>query len=527
MFALTLQPTTCSVASAPLRLSQALTPSGGSCEVTWRVQYEIVNPDAAGTIASLRSLGYSVAAAVADLVDNSVSAGAKSIEVVFSWSGRNSWVAVIDDGRGMSESGLRIAMTVAGTSVMSERAANDLGRFGMGLKTASFSQASELVVRTAEGHSAWSTRSWDLDVVRDCGEWRLLLGADESANTILETLLDGRARGTAVLWRRLHRFDGLDVDEGDELAQKQFYDEVRAVESLLGMVFGRFLTGRGARRVTVNGARVAAWDPFLSDQPATQRLPVEELPVGDHVVRVEPHVLPHRSRFADDATHAEAGGPGGWMDQQGFYVYRRDRLLVAGDWLGLRGLRREDRYALARIAVHVPAELDTDWAVDVRKASVVPPVAVRAALRRIGLATQRAAREVVTRRGRVSARTHGAAFVFPWRMEQRSGRAVCRINRQHPLVAQVLRGGLDAVADARALIRLLEETVPVTTLRVLHDSDTVADPEPFDGVATDEAVEVARRIVASLVEQGSSPREARLRLRQMEPFDRLDGFWHH
>lgn len=490
------------------------------------MQYEIVNPDAAGTIMSLRSLGYSVAAAVADLVDNSVAAGASSIDVLFAWGGRDSWVAVLDDGRGMSESGLRMAMTVAGTAVAADRPTTDLGRFGMGLKTASFSQASELTVRSSDGNSSWSTRSWDLDVVQASGEWRLLLEASPSAESVLDTLLAERTGGTAVLWRRLHRFNDREVDETDEAAQKQFYDEARAVESLLGMVFGRFLGGRGARRITVNGAPVAAWDPFLSDLPATQRLPVEELPVGDHVVLVEPYVLPHRSRFPDDAAHVAAGGPGGWMDQQGFYVYRRDRLLVAGDWLGLRGLRREDKYALARVAVHVPAELDADWAVDVRKASVVPPVAVRAALRRIGVATQRAAREVVTRRGRVSARTHAAAFVFPWRMDQRSGQTVCRINRQHPLVAQVLRGGLDAVVDARALIRLLEETVPVATLRILHDSDRATEPEPFDGVATDEAVEVAQRIVASLVEQGASPREARVRLRQMEPFDRLDGFWH-
>jgi len=490
------------------------------------VRYEIVNPDAAGTIASLRSLGYTLTAAVADLVDNSISAGATSVDVVFSWAGRRSWVAVVDDGRGMSEAGLRTAMTVAGTPVSHERASADLGRFGMGLKTASFSQSSELVVASADASGVRNTRSWDLDVVAESGEWRLLLGADDATDDLIRTLLGVRAHGTAVLWRRLHRFDGTDVDERDERAQKQFYDEVRAVELLLGMVFGRFLAGRDACRILVNGMSVAAWDPFLSDHASTQRLPVEELPVAEHVVRVEPFVLPHRSRFSDDAAHAAAGGPGGWMDQQGFYVYRRDRLLVAGDWLGLRGLRREDRFALARVAVHVPAELDSEWAVDVRKASVVPPVAVRAALRRIGLATQRAATEVLTRRGRVSARTHGSAFVFPWRMEQRTGQVVCRINRQHPLVAQVLRGGLDAAADARALIRLLEETVPVTSLRVLHDTDTVTEPEPFDGVATDEAVEVARRVVASLVEQGSSPREARLRLRQMEPFDRLDGFWH-
>jgi len=209
------------------------------------VQYEIVNPDAAGTIVSLRSLGYSVAAAVADLVDNSMAAGATSIDVLFSWGGRDSWVAVLDDGRGMSESGLRTAMTVAGTAVTSDRTANDLGRFGMGLKTASFSQASELTVRTSVVNSGWSTRSWDLDVVQASGEWRLLLEASPSSETVLDTLLAERTSGTAVLWRRLHRFDDHDVDETDEVAQKQFYDEARAVESLLGMVFGRFLDPAG------------------------------------------------------------------------------------------------------------------------------------------------------------------------------------------------------------------------------------------------------------------------------------------
>jgi hypothetical protein len=95
-------------------------------------------------------------------------------------------------------------------------------------------------VRTSDSGSGWYTRIWDLDVVQECGEWRLLLEVDQTARTILDKLLADRARGTAVLWRRLHRFDGLDVNEADEHAQKQFYDEVRAVESLLDMVFGRF-----------------------------------------------------------------------------------------------------------------------------------------------------------------------------------------------------------------------------------------------------------------------------------------------
>lgn len=486
------------------------------------MDFDIVNPEASGTIASLRSLGYSVEAAIADLIDNSIAANADSAEVVFSWEGRSSWVAVVDDGAGMDDDQLVKAMTVAGTGTAEDRTDQDLGRFGMGLKTASFSQAGELVVSSSRDGS-WVTRTWDLDVVRTTGQWRLLRGAGAAAAESLSRLQEGRAQGTIVLWRRLHRFDVGGVSPSDDTTQKQFYSEAGRVEKLLGMVFARFLTGRRAHRITVNGSLVVPWDPFLSSHPAVQRRPSEELPISGHVIRVEPFVLPHPRRL-DPEEFTAAGGPGGWLDQQGFYVYRRDRLILAGDWLGLRGLRRDEKHNLARIVIDVPAELDAEWAVDVRKSAVVPPVAVRAALLRIGRATRRSAREVLTSRGRMAARAHGADFVYAWRVERRDNQVTCRINRQHPLVKHLL-SAQEHSEDAKALVRLLEETVPVAALRILHETDAVDDPEPFGEVPTPETVQVAERIFNALVDQGSTPREARLRLSRMEPFDRMEGFW--
>ena len=488
--------------------------------------YEIINPDPQGTVASLRALGYSVAAAVADLVDNSLAAHATDINIAFTWAGAGSWVAVRDNGDGMPEAVLRRAMTVAGLPP-SVRASDDLGRFGMGLKTASFSQTSELVVASrADETKPWTVRCWDLDVVTTTAEWRLLTEAPPAAAPILDRLVaDHTGHGTIVLWRRLHRFDSQDVEEDDEKLQQQFYEEAREVESYLGMIFQRFIGGRDAHRIEVNGRTVEPWDPFLADAPATTRLAPEVLPLGISGVEVQPFILPARNRFASEAAWEAAGGQAGWLDQQGFYVYRRDRLILAGSWLGLRRLRREDKYSLARIAVNVPSELDHQWAIDVRKASVVPPVALRPALRRIAEATRQSARDVLTRRGRVGARSHSNGLSFAWRIEQHDGSVRCRINRNHPLVAQLLRGTPDQRADAQALLRLLEETVPATALRVMHDPATTAESQPFAEVATDEAVEVARRVVSAMVDQGASPREAHLRLRTMDPFDRLQGFW--
>ncbi|MET8310923.1 ATP-binding protein [Micromonospora sp. NPDC005173] len=489
------------------------------------MSYDIANPDPAGTITSLRSLGYSVEAAVADLVDNSVSADARRIDVFFTWAGPASWVAVVDDGRGMTAGELVTAMTVAARGSYQARAADDLGRFGMGLKSASFSQAARLTVATrTEADADEAVRTWDLSVVSETSEWRLLHGTDEETGTILKQLRSDRSAGTTVIWRNLHRFDVDGLTAEDTRAQKQFYTEANRVEEHLGMVFARFLTGRNRITLTVNGTPVRAWDPFLSGHPSIQRLPAEEVPVGAHTVRIEPFILPHPKKLSPEQQEQSAG-PGGWLDQQGFYVYRRDRLILAGDWLGIRAFRRDERYNLARIVVEVPAEADADWAIDVRKSTAVPPVGARRHLQRIGTATRSRAAEVLSHRGRIAAREHGAEFIYAWRVDKRDGNIRCRINRDHPLVREVLQGGPDAAIDAKALIRLLEETVPVAALRIMHDGDVTDDPEPFLGAAPKEVGDVANRIYAAFVAQGRTPREAKERLALMPPFDQFDGFW--
>lgn len=488
------------------------------------VNYEIANPHPAGTIESLRSLGYTVEAALADLVDNSITAQASHIDIIPTWDGRDSWIAVVDDGNGMAEADLVTAMTIAAKGPRASRGALDLGRFGMGLKTASFSQARQLVVATATPEGPRVTRTWDLDLVVRSGEWRLLRSVDPADAAILDRLW--RGSGTVVLWRHLHRFDRPEISADDMEPQRHFYDEIRTrVEPHLGMVFHRYLDRKPGIRLTVNGNPVLSWDPFMRNQGFVRRLPPEHLPISGHVMDVEGFILPHPRRHLDEEQERLAAGPHGWLDQQGFYVYRRDRLIVAGGWLGIRGFRKEDKYMLARIAVDVPAELDAEWSIDVRKSATVPPLAARSHLRRIGEEARRGAAAVLSHRGRIAAREHGADFVYVWEVRSRNGQVTCRINRKHPLVQQVLRGGTGQAADTDALIRLLEETVPIAALRVMHQAETVDDPEPFAEVADEEAVKVAERIRAACIAQGLTPQEANSRIRLMPPFDQMAGFW--
>ncbi|MFD7750630.1 ATP-binding protein [Streptomyces sp. NPDC059757] len=475
-------------------------------------------------VASLSSLGYSLPDALADLVDNSVSAGARSVDIEFTWNGPTSWVAVVDDGIGMSEDTLVTAMTVAARGPAAERSVTDLGRYGVGLKSASFSQCRLLTVCTAESQGVWLTRTWDLDVVEQTGEWRLLHKPPAETQRVLEQITDGRSRGTVVLWQRLSGYRNVPLE--DQKTQQQFYDESEKVSAHLGLVFARFLTGSSALALRVVGVPVSPWDPFLSTHPSVRRLPVEQLPLDGHAVTVQPFVLPSLQRLSPSEA-IQAGGPKGWLRQQGFYVYRRDRLILSGSWLGLRGLRREERYNLARVAVDIPAETDAQWQVDVRKATVVPPVALRRHLMRIAALVRTAAGETVRTRGQIAARQHGGSLTFAWNVRRDNGKISCRVNRNHPLVKAMLQEGAAEPARIRALLRLLEETVPVPALRVLHETDTEDDPEPFggSGVADEQANQVAQQMFEVLVSQNRSPEDARQAIRSTQPFDQLRGFW--
>ncbi|WP_339155843.1 ATP-binding protein [Actinomadura luteofluorescens] len=489
------------------------------------MDFDVAAPDPAGMVASLSSLGYSLPAAVADLVDNSISAEARNIDVDFTWGGQNSWIAVTDDGRGMTQPELVTAMTVAARGPSAKRSATDLGRFGVGLKTASFSQCRKLTVATARD-GVRHVRTWDLGVVEHYKEWRLLRDPGDTTTALLHQIAGSMRHGTVVLWEQLSGYHNTDVTSSDERTQAQFYAEAERTEAHLSMVFARFLQRPARCRIRVRGSGLTPWDPFLSTHPSVQRIPWEPLPLGPVSVRVEPFVLPTPQRLSE-AEYESAAGPKGWLGQQGFYVYRRDRLILPGGWLGIRGLRHEEKYNLARIAVDIPAEADADWSVDVRKASVVPPVSLRGHLARIARYTRDAASRSARQRGQVVSRAHGDPLRFAWNVKRHDGRIVLRINRKHPLVKAAIDGQGSKAGDVRSMIRLLEETVPVTALRMLHETDTVDDPEPFGGPgpAAPETVDIARRVYEVLLSYGHTPADARGVLSSMSPFDEQKGFW--
>lgn len=467
---------------------------------------------------SLRGLGYSTAAALADIVDNSISAGATEVRIEFDWQDRKSCISVLDNGRGMSDSELEAAMRLGAISPLQQREAHDLGRFGMGLKTASFSQCRRLTVASVR-HGIPSCLRWDLAEIASHPEddWLLFEGPASGSAKYLDSL-NSVDSGTLVLWEDLDRVvtTGCTVDD--------FLTLVEQVEVHLAMVFHRLLDRNLKFRLLINGRPVAPWDPFMTGQPAKPWASPATRRVETYgVVEVQCHVLPHKDRLTT-AEFTSNAGPLGWTAQQGFYIYRNGRLLVAGGWLGLgrpRAWNREEIHRLARIRLDIPNTADADWKIDIRKSTARPPLALRPWLTALAEDTRERARQVFAHRGLQSPVGSAGRIEQVWRVERTKNDVHYRIEREHLSVAAVLENCGEFRPLLQAMLRLIEETVPIQRIWL----DTVESKDTprtnFDGQPPEAVTSVLAALFAdSIGRKGLSSDAARSVLLTTEPFNR-------
>ena len=489
------------------------------------MQYEVVAPDAAGTIESLSSLGYSPESAVADIVDNSIDATATVVDIDFHWAGPNSFVTITDNGQGMTEAALVKAMTIAAKGPGVDRADTELGRFGMGLKTASFSQASRLVVWSkAHGHQP-AARIWDLDHVISTGSWQLLSELNDADRVILGPLQSQiKDSGTVVAWRHLTTLVDELADSEEEQAHFHFFEAIERVEKHLAMTFARFLLGAVRKsqfhriELRINGREVKPWDPFLEQNKSTLPKQVEELEVGGHGLTIRPFVLPPK-RLLSDEEYLLGAGPRGWLEQQGFYLYRNDRLILSGSWLDFPGMRKDEKHLLARIAIEIPSALDKLWSVDIRKASARPPLPLRNSLRLTAKATRADALRRLSAISRTTTAQKTDELSYVWGVKRRNGELRLDLNWSHPLVQHALQSSPDARPVVHALLKYMEETVPIPALRAVFDSDQDRDHVPFSDSPPQEVIGVAERLYSAYINKGLTPAQAKKRLEHTPPFN--------
>lgn len=454
---------------------------------------------------------------MADIVDNSIAARADRIDITWDWNGGQPVATILDDGHGMSEEVLVAAMRFGGAGPGTDRSETDLGRFGLGLKTASLSQCRTLSVfsRTPSGEAAFT---WDIEYITEHGsDWHLIEGGQAPKRA--RDALTNRRSGTLVVWNKIDF-----GREHDRLDHPAFLRDLDRLSTNLGMVFHRFIDG-DARRITItlNGNAIAAWDPFLESHTATIRNPEAPLKAPGGNVRIRGFVLPHRDRFPTEEAYDRAAGPKGWTAQQGFYVYRQKRMLSSGGWLGLGGSRawtQDEASRLARIRVDIPNTADHEWRIDIRKAIARPPEAVRKSLQKIAEDIRRKAREVFVHRGNYGPRQRAEAVSRIWQVKAGEGARRYRISRDHQLVTLVRDALPNSARDAvDALLDHIERTVPIERVWL----DVTEAGVPPEQTETGSDVEAAATIVRLLEKSGVSLPEAIVKVASMDPFDRIDN----
>jgi len=472
-----------------------------------------LKPDPASLIESMRDIGYSMETSVADLIDNSITAEAVNIEIRFSWNDGDPWLAIIDDGCGMASDELTNAMRLGSKNPLEERDKEDLGRYGLGLKTASFSQCRKLTVVSKTGEFI-EGREWDLDEIAESKkrEWKLGVLDDDDINSVA---LTGKIRdhGTLVLWQKLDR---LDNDDRPEISERKLDNLIDCTSRHLELVYHRFLAGeRGTNkiRISINGHQLNAFDPFNPSHPATQHLPKETVVVNGSEILIRPFILPHHSKLSK-SDYKRHEGESGYLRNQGFYVYRNKRLIIHGTWFRLA--RQEELTKLARVQIDIPNTLDYLWSIDVKKSRATPPEVIRGKLRSIIERIRNAGSNVYKRKGQILTNTTNEPL---WIRKAVDGKVKYEISRTHPIVKSLEESVSD---DSRQLLRDLIGAIESRFPTESFFNDVAGKPENLGQSEIDKGSmeRLALTYIENLKAAGMPTHEISRQVLEADPFSR-------
>lgn len=415
-------------------------------------------PNAANLTASFRKDGYAFEVAVADILDNSVSAGAKKIAIT-ALQKPNLIFAVLDDGCGMDAQELQAAMRLGSKDPNAARERSDLGRFGLGLKTASFSQCEWLTMLSKKAGKLSAYR-WDLEHLGKCGRWEMFDLSGEAAAEYgdfeLFQKLQERQNGTLLIWQKI-----------DKVKPEEFSEVLARTKNHLRLVFHQFLEGRdlqdeAVRKVSieVNGDCLEPLNPFNTANTATQKRPKRVCSVGEARLVTTAFVLPHKDKCTPEEweRHALARG---YLRESGFYLYRAHRLLAWGEWFG--AVKQDAAAQLVRIGVEVGNDQDELWNIDIKKSRANPTANIVKCLKEV-------ASEAVKRGAKVyQKRTKSTSeFQSAWQQVDKEGKTWFVLNKDYPVLT-TLKGWLDEEQNRllEEFLRIIEADLPIESIKQL------------------------------------------------------------
>lgn len=428
-------------------------------------------PNAYYLMESTRSIGYSIKSAIADIIDNSIAADAKHVEI-FHDAFPEPYLAIADDGCGMNDQELNEAMRYGGSGPDVVRSSKDLGRYGLGLKTASLSQCRKLTVISKKNNAVYA-RQWDIDYVRRTNDWSLLiLDRDEIAKLPKADLLNNKESGTIVIWQELDKFKRDNPDAGDLLTE-----EMDKVGKHLSLVFHRYLSHEAGLTlsISINNNTLKPFDPFFTKKSVKMQTEQIYIPHRKGFVEVTPYILPHPSRMTTEE-RALYSDKNGMRSFQGFYIYRNRRLIIWGTWFEMAP--KNELSKLARVQVDTPNSLDDLWRLDIKKSTASPPDTVKKRLKKLVTKIIEPSTKTfeVRKRKEIS-----DDRINVWNMIQTRDGDHFELNQDYPLL-KVLKERLDKV-ELELLenyINIIQKNLPYNNIYVEMNKDKIVETEEDD-----------------------------------------------
>ena len=409
-------------------------------------------PSAPILIEAIRSLGYSFQTAIADLIDNSISAMANKIDIILI-PNEYPQLIIFDNGLGMSKEELEEALRYGARNPL-ERSETDLGRFGLGMKSASLSQCRKLIV-VSKKNGKISGFSWDIDYVIERQGWFLLEYGEEEIKKLPNiNLFDNVETGTYLL---LENFDK--VSSSTSNLNSTLRDYMYETINHLALVFHRYLND--GVEIYVNNKKIKPRDPFLISNKSTMALREQNITINNETIKVKPYILPYISKLTQEDLE-KVGGKEDLKSNQGFYVYRNKRLIIWGTWFKLT--RKEELGKLARVMVDIPNSLDYMWGIDIKKSTANLPDIIKKKLYASIDESIFQSKTVHNYRGRKVNKDKDINYIWE-RIELREGAYEYKINRNIQQL-KILEKTLDQ-NQLKALDRVLniiEERFPVNAL---------------------------------------------------------------
>jgi hypothetical protein len=416
---------------------------------------EIMIPNAPILMESTRAVGYSFESALADIIDNSISKDARRIDICFDYVDKP-FVAVVDDGEGMTEEELKAAMNYGSKSSLAIRGKCDLGRFGLGLKMASLSQCRQVTVITKK-NGCIAAASWDLDYVIKKNSWSaIFFDQHEIRQNEYASYLKDYTSGTIVIWEKFDKLNRETVNFA-----KTFDSKIEAAKNHISLIFHRFLDNDFGKTVKIcfNNVPVIPMDPFLTNNPATQPLPEQVLCVEGNKIQIKPYILPIASKLRVKDKQL-IGDISDLRQNQGFYIYRSKRLIIWGTWFRL--IKNHELNKLTRVKVDIPNSLDDLWDIDIKKSTASLPDIVKKELISIVKNAVGVSERVYKYRGR---KINSDNLDHAWNVVDDRGSLKCIVNRES-ILYNYLKNSLnnEQFDYFEVFLKLLEAEFPYGTV---------------------------------------------------------------